>query len=180
VVLGLLSAGLLGVAAIALTRDDAAPRAQRPAQQPEPGPVVTEIRTQSPVGRFERASCRERPHTVEDPARWFHPADDFYPPGSGAPTRADLAHLANNDGAVVVNYRPDVPRAARRALRRWAAEGIGVVVAPGSANHSPPLEAFTFDRRLRCDGIDLDRLTTFTDRHFSRPLDHERHGDSSE
>jgi hypothetical protein len=175
-----LSAVLLGVATVALTRDDDAPDTQRPARQLEPRPLVTEIRTRSPVGQFEDAACRERAHSVDDPERWFHPADDFHPPGRGAPTRADLAHLAKHDGAVAVIYRPDASRAAREALRKWAAEGIGVVVAPSRAGDAPALEAFTFDRRVTCDGIDLNRLTTFTDRHFSRPLELEPHGDSSE
>jgi hypothetical protein len=172
---------LLGVAAVALTRDDDdASSARRPARQLEPRPLVTEIRTRSPVGQFEDAACRERPYAVDDPTRWFHPTDNFYPPGEEAPTRADLAHLANHDGAVAVTYRPDAPGAAREALRRWAAEGIGVVVAPSRASDPPALEAFTSDRRLTCDGIDLNRLTTFTDRHFSRPLEVEPHGDDSE
>jgi hypothetical protein len=155
------------------------PDARCPARQLQPGPLVTEIRTRSPVGQVEEGSCRDRRHAVEDPERWFHPTDNFYPPGAGAPTEADLAHIVNHDGAVAVTYRPDAPRAAREALRKWAAAGIGVVVSPSQASDPPPLQAITFDRRLTCDAVDLDRLTTFTDRHFSRPLDVEPHGESS-
>ena len=74
------------------------------------------------------ATCRQQSHTVENPTRWFHPTDNFYPPGKQAPTRADLDHLANSDGAVVVTYRKDTSPAALDALQRWAATGIGVVV----------------------------------------------------
>ena len=151
-----------------------APRA--PARNSVPGPLVTKIRGHSPVGRFEAARCRIRSHTVASPATWFHPADNFYLPGRDAPSRTDLDHLATEDGAVVVRYRPDLPPAGRNTLKRWAAKGIGVVVAPGG---SWPLEAYTSDRRLTCDGVDLDRLTTFTDRHFNKPIELSRHGDSS-
>ena len=70
-----------------------------------------------------------------------------------------------------MTYRKDTPPAALDALRRWAATGIGAVVAPTSATRSMvALEAYTFDRRLTCEGVDLDQLTTFTDRHFSKPI----------
>jgi hypothetical protein len=150
-----------------------------PEVQLEPGPLVTEVRERSPVGQYEEAACRRREHSVDNPTRWFHPRDNFYPPGGAAPTRPDLDHLASEDFAVVVTYAPDAPRAAREALERWAVQGIGVIVAPNAAQDPPPLEAYTFDRRLTCDGVDLDRLTTFTDRHFSRPLDYEPHGQES-
>jgi Protein of unknown function (DUF3105) len=156
------------------------PAARAPEEQRAPAPLVTEVRQNSPVGRFENATCRERTYSVENPTRWFHPTDNFYPPGTDAPTRADLDHLANKDGAVVVTYRQHASNAARDALRRWAATGIGVVVAPASSKHAPPLEAYTSDRRLTCDGVDLDQLTTFTDRHFSEPLPYSPHGRRSE
>lgn len=178
---------LFGIAAVALTGDDdeaaggddPAGEVVPPATTIAPGPVVTEVRTESPVGRFESADCRRRAHSVADPPTWFHPDESFYPPGGEVPTRADLDHLAARDFAVVVTYRPDAPAAARDALERWAAEGIGVIVAPSDAPDPPPLEAYAFDRRLTCDGFDLDRLTEFSDRHFSRPLDHEPHRDES-
>jgi hypothetical protein len=152
---------------------------ERPAEEIEPGPLVTEVRERSPVGRFEAADCRRRPYSVENPKTWFHPRERFYPPTGDTPSRADLDHLANRDFAVVVVYRPDAPAAARRALERWSAEGTGVIVAPTRVGDRPELEAYTFDRRLICDGIDLDQLTEFTDRHFSRPLDYEPHGAES-
>jgi hypothetical protein len=182
------AAVLFGIAAVALTGNDdegangggdVAGSVERPAEAIAPGPLVTEIRERSPVGRFEAAACRREPHSVDDPETWFHPDESFYRPGDDPPTGADLDHLASRDFAVVVTYRPDAPRAAREALERWAAEGIGVVVAPNGDADSPPLEAYTFDRRLTCDGFDLDRLTEFTDRHFSRPLDYEPHEDEA-
>jgi Protein of unknown function (DUF3105) len=180
-----LSVALLGVAFATRGDDDddepaSLPAARAPEGQRPPPPLVTTIRRHSPVGRFEQATCREQPHSVENPTRWFHPTDNFYPPGEDAPTRADLDHLANNDGAVVVTYRADASAAALEALQRWAATGIGVVVAPAHSIHPTPLEAYTSDRRLRCDGIDLDQLTTFTDRHFSKPIPYRPHGQSSE
>jgi hypothetical protein len=178
------AAVLFGVGVAALTGDDgaadgdegASASVERPEDAIAPGPVVTEIRERSPVGRFEAADCRVRPHQVRDPESWFHPRELFYPPQGAAPTRADLDHLARRDFAVIVTYRPDARREARDALERWAAQGIGVVVAPSRAADPPALEAYTFDRRLTCDGVDLDQLTEFTDRHFSRPLDYEPHG----
>ena len=179
---------LLGIAAAALIEDgddgsgdggDATGSVQRPAEALAPGPVVTEVRERSPVGRFEAASCRRRAHSVEDPETWFHPAESFYAPGADAPTGADLDHLASRDFAVVVTYAPDAPAPARDALERWAAEGIGVIVAPSAAADAPALEAYTFDRRLTCDGVDLDQLTEFADRHFTRPLDYEPHEDET-
>jgi Protein of unknown function (DUF3105) len=152
------------------------PAARAPQEQRAPDPPVKKIRRHSPVGRFQKATCRERAHAVEDPTRWFHPTDNFYPPGTDAPSRADLDHLANNDGAVVVTYREHASKAARDALQRWAATGIGVVVAPANSRRSPALQAYTSDRRLTCDGIDLDQLTTFTDRHFSKPIPYTPHG----
>jgi hypothetical protein len=41
------------------------------------------------------------------------------------------------------------------------------------------LDAYTADRRLTCDRIDLDQLTTFTDRHFSKPIPYTPHGKRS-
>ena len=180
-----LSATLLGVAFAVTTEDDepepaSLPAARAPEQQRAPPPLVTEIRRRSPVGRFEEATCRVGPHSVDNPTRWFHPTDNFYLPGAGAPTRADLDHLAHEDGAVVVTYPEDAPAAAREALQRWAATGIGVVVAPAAPGRTTALEAYTSDRRLECDGVDLDRLTTFTDRHFSKPIPFTPHGESSE
>jgi hypothetical protein len=178
VVLVGLSVALLAAAAFAPDDSSApAPVPRPPVQEDVPGPLVTKIRTHSPVGRFETARCRIRRHMVENPTRWFHPTGNFYPPGGEAPTRADLDHLAVRDGAVVVTYRPSLRRPARDALKRWAAKGIGVVVAPAAA--SAPLEAYTSDRRLVCDGTDLDQLTEFTDRHFSKPIDVEPHGNES-
>ena len=178
VVLTGMSIALLAAAAFAPDDTRApAPAPRPPAREIDPRPVVEKIRTHSPVGRFEKARCRVRPHTVEDPPRWFHPARNFYPPGDDAPTRDDLDHLAVRDGAVIVTYRPSLRRPARDALKRWAAKGIGVVVAPAVA--SAPLEAYTTDRRLICDGTDLDQLTGFTDRHFSKPLELEPHGNES-
>lgn len=179
----LAAAILFGIAAAALTGDDGGDGAgedpagavERPATTIKPGPVVTEVRERSPVGRFEAAECRRRAHSVAEPETWFHPRENFYPPGVQAPSRADLDHLAARDFAVVVTYRPDAPRAARDALERWAVEGTGVIIVPNGDADPPPLEAYTFDRRLVCDGFDLDRLTEFTDRHFSRPLDYEPH-----
>jgi hypothetical protein len=182
-VLAALTVALFGVA-IAMRdggdQPDELPAARAPEEQRAPTPLVTKIREKSPVGRYEEATCRERPYSVENPTRWFHPTDNFYPPGKDAPTRADLDHLANNDGAVVVTYRADAPRAARDALQRWAATGIGVVVAPAGSRRSPELEAYTSDRLLTCDGVDLDQLTTFTDRHFSKPIPYTPHGKRSE
>jgi Protein of unknown function (DUF3105) len=179
------AAALFGVAAAALNDGDDGEgpgdglSVERPAEVIEPGPLVTEVRERSPVGRFEAADCTRRSHSVSDPETWFHPRERFYPPNGGAPSRADLDHLASRDFAVVVLYRPDAPGAARNALARWAADGAGVIVAPNRAGDRPELEAYTFDRRLTCDGVDLDQLTEFTDRHFSRPLDYEPHGNRS-
>jgi uncharacterized protein DUF3105 len=171
---------LLVVAALAMTRDgDSSPEWQ-PVPAREPGPLRTTVRKRSPVGRFERAACGERPHSAPSPAGWFHPRESFYPPGAPAPRQADLDHLINNDDAVVVTYRPDASPAAQRALRAWAAAGIGVVVAPSPARDARPLEAFTATRRLTCDGIDLDKLTSFTDRHFTKPLRYRPHAERSE
>jgi hypothetical protein len=183
----LAAAALLGVAAVALTDNDdaddegpgAAQSVEPPAELIKPGPVVDEIRQRSPVGRFEAADCRHRRHSVADPETWFHPRERFYPPSGDVPSRADLDHLASRDFAVVVLYRPDAARTARDALERWAAEGTGVIVAPNRAGDHAELEAYTFDRRLTCDGVDLDQLTEFTDRHFSRPLDYEPHGNEA-
>jgi hypothetical protein len=182
-VLAALSVALLGVA-FAMRGDDddepaSPPAARAPEQQIAPAPLVTKIRRHSPVGRFQKATCRERPYSVENPTRWFHPTDNFYPPGKDAPTRADLDHLANKDGAVVVTYRRDASAAAQRALQRWAATGIGVVVAAGRLTGANELEAYTADRRLTCDRVDLDQLTTFTDRHFSKPIPYTPHGKRS-
>ena len=180
------AAALFGVAAWSLIDDNpddggtgVAMSVEPPAKKIEPGPLVSEVRERSPVGRFEAARCRIQEHSVADPESWFHPRDRFYPPGADAPSRADLDHLASRDFAVVALYRPDAARPARDALERWAAEGTGVIVAPNRAGDHPELEAYTFDRRLTCDGVDLDRLTEFTDRHFSRPLDYESHGDEA-
>jgi hypothetical protein len=182
VVLSSLAVLLLGFA-FAMRGDSDEPRelpaARAPEEQRAPPPLVTNVRRHSPVGRFEKATCRRRASSVENPTRWFHPTDSFYAPGGDAPTRADLDHLANNDGAVIVTYREDAPLAARNALRRWAATGIGVVVAPASSTRSQQLEAYTSDRRLTCDGVDLDQLTTFTDRHFSKPIPYSPHGNRS-
>jgi hypothetical protein len=170
---------LLVVAAFAITGggDSSSQRISVPTG--EPGPLRTTVREHSPVGRFEAASCRQRPHSVEDPGRWFHPTENFYPPDAQAPTQADLDHLINNDDAVVVIYGRSASRAAQDSLKAWAQEGIGVVVAPSRSASAPPLEAYTATRRLTCDGIDLDRLTQFTDRHFTQPLGYEPHGEQS-
>jgi hypothetical protein len=181
-VLASLSVALLGVAFAMRDDDDdqaPVPAVRAPDEQRLPPPLVTKIRRHSPVGRFEQATCRERPYSVQNPTRWFHPTENFYPPGTDAPTRADLDHLANNDGAVIVTYREDASPAAQDALERWAATGIGVVVAPATSRRSQLLEAYTADRRLRCDGVDLDQLTTFTDRHFSKPIPYAPHHERS-
>jgi hypothetical protein len=181
-VLATLTVGLFGVAIAMRGGSDEPselPAARAPEEQRAPVPLVTNVREQSPVGRYERATCRQGPYSVEDPTRWFHPTDNFYPPSKDVPSRADLDHLANNDGAVVVTYRRDAPRAAQHALERWAATGIGVVVAPAASKRSAPLEAYTSDRRLMCDGVDLDQLTTFTDRHFTKPIPYTPHGKRS-
>jgi hypothetical protein len=169
---------LLVVAAFAITGGDSSSQ-RMPVPTSEPGPLRTTVREHSPVGRFEEASCRERPHSVEEPGRWFHPTENFYPPDAQPPTRADLDHLVINDDAVVVIYRRSASRAAQESLQAWAQEGIGVVVAPSRSASAPPLQAYTATRRLTCDGIDLDRLTQFTDRHFTQPLGYEPHGERS-
>jgi hypothetical protein len=171
----------LVVAALAITgEDDDSPLQRKPVPASEPGPLRDTVRAHSPVGRFEQASCSERAHSADDPERWFHPLQNFYAPDRPAPSQADLDHLINNDDAVVVTYRRDASRAALNALKAWAAAGIGVVVAPSRASNAPPLEAFTATRRLTCDGVDLDQLTSFTDRHFTKPLEYRRHPDSSD
>ncbi len=180
VALGAGGVGLLVVAALAITREDDSSLERKPVPASEPGPLRTTVRAHSPVGRFEQASCSERPHSADDPARWFHPLQNFYTPDAPAPTQADLDHLINNDDAVVVIYRRDATAAALNALKAWAAAGIGVVVAPSRASNARPLEAFTATRRLTCDGIDLDRLTSFTDRHFTKPLGYKPHPDRSD
>jgi hypothetical protein len=166
---------LMVVAAMAITREDDSGLERKPVPATKPGPLRTTVRAHSPVGRFERASCRERAHSPTDPSSWFHPLQNFYAPDAPAPSQADLDHLLTNDDAVVVTYRRDASPAALEALKAWAAEGIGVVVAPSRARDAEPLEAFTATRRLMCDGVDLDRLTTFTDRHFTKPLRYEKH-----
>jgi hypothetical protein len=181
-VLAALTVALIGLALAMRDEDDepqGVPAARAPEEQRAPTPLVTRVRRHSPVGRYEKATCRERAHSVDDPTRWFHPTDNFYPPGKDAPARADLDHLANNDGAVIVTYRQGAPPAALEALERWAATGIGVVVAPAGSNGSPDLEAYTSDRRLTCDGVDLDQLTIFTDRHFSKPIPYTPHHERS-
>ena len=55
-----------------------------------------------------------------------------------------------------------------------------MVVAPSRQRNARPLEAFTATRRLTCDGLDLDQLTTFTDRHFTKPLEYKPHPDNSD
>ena len=55
-----------------------------------------------------------------------------------------------------------------------------MVVAPTRTSNAQPLEAFTATRRLSCDLIDLDQLTTFPDRHFTQPLGGRPHPDRSE
>jgi Protein of unknown function (DUF3105) len=170
---------LLVVAAFAITGDGDSSSQRIPVPTSEPGPLRTTVREHSPVGRFEEAACRVRPHSADDPGRWFHPTENFYPPDGQAPTQADLDHLVNNDDAVVVIYRRSASRAAQEALQAWAQEGIGVVVAPSRSASAPPLEAYTATRRLTCDGIDLDQLTQFTDRHFTQPLRYEPHGERS-
>jgi hypothetical protein len=169
------------VAALAFTGDDDDSSLERksvPASKP--GPLRTTVRAHSPVGRFERASRSRRPHAADDPSHWFHPLQNFYAPDGPAPSQADLNHLINNDDAVVVTYRRDASTAALNALKAWAAAGIGVVVAPSRATNAPPLAAFTATRRLTCDGVDLDQLTTFTDRHFTKPLEYKPHPDKSD
>jgi hypothetical protein len=166
---------LLVVAAVAITRDDDSGLERKPVPAGEPGPLRSTVREHSPVGRFERARCRERAHSPGDPDSWFHPLQNFYPPDAPAPSQADLDHLMTNDDAVVVTYRRDASTAALDALKAWAAAGIGVVVAPSRARDARPLEAFTATRRLVCDGVDLDQLTSFTDRHFTKPLRYEKH-----
>jgi hypothetical protein len=167
---------LLVVAAFAITGEDDSSLERKPVPASKPGPLRTTVRAHSPVGRFEQASCSERPHSADDPSRWFHPLQNFYAPDAPAPSQADLDHLINNDDAVVVTYRRDASTAALDALEAWAAAGIGVVVAPSRASNARPLEAFTATRRLTCDGVDLDQLTTFTDRHFTKPLGYRPHG----
>jgi hypothetical protein len=171
---------LLVVAALAITREDDSSLELKPVPASKPGPLRTTVRAHSPVGRFEQASCRERPHSADDPSRWFHPLQNYYGPDAPAPSQADLDHLINNDDAVVVTYRGDASAAALKALKAWAAAGIGVVVAPSRASNARPLEAFTATRRLSCDGVDLDQLTSFTDRHFSKPLGYEQHAARSD
>jgi hypothetical protein len=170
---------MLVVAAFAITGNGGPSSERVPVPASEPGPLRTTVREHSPVGRFEEADCRERAHSAGDPGRWFHPTENFYPPDAQAPTQADLDHLVNNDDAVAVIYRSAASAAAREALQAWAQESIGVVVAPSRTAAAPPLEAFTATRRLTCDGIDLDRLTQFTDRHFTQPLGYEPHGERS-
>jgi hypothetical protein len=171
---------LLVVAALAITRDDDSSLERKPVPASNPGPLRTTVRAHSPVGRFEQASCSERPYSADDPSRWFHPLQNFYTPDAPAPSRADLDHLISNDDAVVVTYRRNASTPALDALKAWAAAGIGVVVAPSRASNARPLEAFTATRRLTCDGVDLDQLTSFTDRHFTRPLGYEPHPDRSD
>ena len=180
IVLTALSVALLAAAALAPDDNGSvpAPAPREPVREVTPTPLVSKVRNRSPVGRFERARCRVQPHRVQSPQSWFHPVRDFYTPhADDVPTRADLDHLALRDGAVIVTYRPGLRRAARDALKRWADKGIGVLVAP--ARGSSPLEAYTSDRRLACDGVDLDRLTQFADRHFSEPIAPQPHGDAS-
>lgn len=180
IVLTTLSVALLAAAALAPDDNGSAPAPapREPVREVTPTPLVSKVRRHSPVGRFERARCRVQPHRVQSPQSWFHPVRNFYPPhADDVPTRADLDHLALRDGAVIVTYRPGLRRAARDTLKRWAAKGTGVLVAP--ARGSSPLEAYTSDRRLACDGVDLDRLTQFTDRHFSEPIALQPHGDTS-
>jgi hypothetical protein len=179
IALGAGGLALLVVAALATRDGDSSPRWQ-PVPASRPGPLRTTVRTRSPVGRFERADCRERPHSAPNPSNWFHPHESFYPPGAAAPRQPDLDHLVNKDDAVVVTYRRDASSAALRALQAWAAAGIGVIVAPSPRRNPRPLEAFTATRRLVCDGIDLDKLTSFTDRHFTKPLRYRPHEERSE
>ena len=166
---------VLLVAAVVITRKDDTGLERKPVPAGESGPLRTTVRTHSPVGRFVAARCRERAHGPGDPSSWIHPRQSFYAPDEPAPSQADLDHLMTNDDAVVVTYRRDASPAALDALKAWAAEGIGVVVAPNRARDPRPLEAFTATRRLECDGVDLDRLTSFTDRHFTKPLRYEKH-----
>jgi hypothetical protein len=63
-VLVALSVALLGVAFAVRGDDDEGQRASLPAarapeQQRPPPPLVTTIRRHSPVGRFQKATCRE-------------------------------------------------------------------------------------------------------------------------
>ena len=171
---------LLVVAALAFTGSDDPSLERKPVPASKPGPLRTTVRAHSPVGRFQRASCSERAHSADNPDRWFHPLQNFYAPDAPAPSQADLDHLINNDDAVAVTYRRDASPAAQNALKAWAAAGIGVVVAPSRVSNARPLEAFTATRRLTCNAVDLDQLTSFTDRHFTQPLGYRQHPDRSD
>jgi hypothetical protein len=112
---------------------------------------------------------------VHDPTRWFHPTENFCP-REGTFGRARTWTPGEQPRTAIVTYREDASPAGRDALQRWAATGIGVVVTPATSRSSRPLEAYTADWRLGCDGVELDQLTSFTDRHFSRPIAYIPHG----
>ena len=102
VVLVALSVALLGVA-FAVRADDDDDEGQRASLPRGAGARATAsaaaARDDDPPAQsgrpLQKATCREQSHTVENPTRWFHPTDNFYPPGKQALARADLDHLAS-------------------------------------------------------------------------------------
>jgi hypothetical protein len=83
---------------------------------------------------------------------------------------------------VAISVLVSSPCEARAVITTSSLVGLaraGVVVAPRRSAAAPPLEAYTATRRLTCDGVDLDRLTQFTDRHFTQPLGYRPHGERS-
>lgn len=120
--------------------------------------------------------CNEVAFRPRPPGSWVHPIQSFYAPGERAPTDSDLRHLMLMDNAAVVRYRADAPASARARLRAWAQTLPALVVVPTRRDHAPPVEAFTGNRRLTCDGVDTTALTAFADRRGQAAI--VPHGDS--
>ncbi len=131
-----------------------------------------------PAPTFAHGSvmCNEIAYTPRAPGAWAHPQQSYYAPGGRVPTDSDLRHLLLMDNAAVVRYRADAPAAARTQLRAWAGTRAALVVVPTSVRSAAPVEAFTANRRLTCDGVDTAALTVFADRRgTAAPV---QHGDS--
>jgi hypothetical protein len=140
----------------------------------EPQPVAAPVPTFAPAAHV---TCNEEAYTAHPPATgWQHPQQNFYAPGEQAPTEKDLQHLLSMDAAMVVRYRPDAPKAARKALQDWAPLRAAIVVQPARAANAYQVEAFTVNRHLICDGVDPKQLSTFADSRGS--LQVVPHGDS--
>jgi hypothetical protein len=139
-------------------------------------------------GGDDEATCRPVQREQLDPASARHllpgaPEPDYTtdPPTSGAhasgrpPTGVLTAPLSRPEqvavlegGGVLVQYR-DLPAAERRRLERLA--GPGVTVAP-NPDLPPRVVTTAWTVKQTCDGVDLDALEAFIDRHGGTSQNH--------